>query len=43
MENAFTDTGVVPVQDSKQPGPVVSFSRRSWSAFVAGMKGAHSG
>ncbi|MEE4492037.1 DUF397 domain-containing protein [Streptomyces sp. BE230] len=43
VEIATTDTGFVPVRDSKQPGPVVSFSTRSWSAFVADMKGAHSG
>lgn len=43
VEIAGTDTGFVPVRDSKQPAPVVSFSTHSWSAFVADTKGAHSG
>ncbi|MFF4670389.1 DUF397 domain-containing protein [Streptomyces sp. NPDC001279] len=32
---------VVPVRDSKNRGPVVTFSSHSWGAFVAGMKEAH--
>lgn len=43
VEIAVTGAGVVPVRDSKQPGPVVSFSTRSWTAFVTGMKGTRSG
>lgn len=43
VEIAVTGTGVVPVRDSKQPGAAVSFRMRSWSAFVADIKDAHSG
>lgn len=43
VEIAVTGDGVVPVRDSKQAGPVVSFSARSWSTFVTGMKHTRSG
>ncbi|WLQ39380.1 DUF397 domain-containing protein [Streptomyces laculatispora] len=43
VEVAVTGAGVVPVRDSKQAGPVISFSTHSWSAFVVGMKDVRSG
>ncbi|MFF3786080.1 DUF397 domain-containing protein [Streptomyces sp. NPDC001933] len=35
---AITHSSTVPVRDSKNLGPVVAFSGRSWSAFIADVK-----
>ncbi|WP_393058204.1 DUF397 domain-containing protein [Streptomyces sp. LN549] len=41
VEVADGVSGIVPVRDSKDStGPVVSFSGRSWSAFIADVKAA---
>ncbi|WP_326767429.1 DUF397 domain-containing protein [Streptomyces sp. NBC_01591] len=42
VEVAVTRSGMVPVRDSKNLGPVVTFSDRSWDAFVADVKATHS-
>ncbi|WP_393058202.1 DUF397 domain-containing protein [Streptomyces sp. LN549] len=41
VEVADGISDIVPVRDSKDStGPVVSFSGRSWSAFIADVKAA---
>jgi uncharacterized protein DUF397 len=36
---SFTETGSVPVRDSKKPAPTLITSTASWMAFVEHVKG----
>jgi transcriptional regulator with XRE-family HTH domain len=38
VEVAVNLPGIVPVRDSKNPGPTLTISRAAWSAFVRGMR-----
>jgi hypothetical protein len=41
VEVSDTHPGVIPVRDSKRPddGPVLTFRRLAWSAFLGSLKG----
>ncbi|MEU1021528.1 DUF397 domain-containing protein [Streptomyces sp. NPDC005904] len=38
LEVADGHPGIVPVRDSKNPGPTLAFREATWSTFVAGVK-----
>ena len=43
VEVARNLPGIVAVRDSKDHGPILSFTNDEWSAFIAGVKAAERG